>query len=114
MLVQDQLFRPYKLGSLEDRCAPRVKIRVDAKLRYSGGLPFSVIVTDLSVAGFRCETVSAKRPPAICWLQLPGLAPLQSEVMWNDGFQIGCAFSRLLDPAVLDHILHTARRATAD
>jgi PilZ domain len=103
----DDLVHPYKLTALEDRCAPRVKVQIAAKLRYAGGKPFSVMVTDLSIAGVRCETLSAKRPPAICWLQLPGLAPLQCELAWNDGLQIGCAFSQLLDQAVLDHLLQT-------
>jgi hypothetical protein len=103
-LYQDVL-HPYKLASLEDRCAPRIRLRIAGKLRYSGGQPFSVLVTNLSVAGFGCELTSSARPPALCWLTIPGLSGWQSEVAWNDGCQIGCAFSSLLDQAVLDHIL---------
>jgi PilZ domain len=103
-LFQDVL-HPYKLASLEDRCAPRIPLRIMAKLRYSGGQSFSVLVTDLSVAGFRCELTSGVRPPAMCWLTLPGLTGWQAEIAWNDGCQVGCAFSNLLDQAVLDHIL---------
>ncbi len=105
MTLYEDVLHPYKLASLEDRCAPRIALRIKARLRYSGSQSFSVLVTDLSVAGFRCELTSGVRPPAICWLTLPGLAGWQSEVVWNDGFQIGCAFSSLLDQAVLDHIL---------
>ncbi len=107
MRLYEDVFHPYKLATLEDRCAPRIRLRISAKLRYSGGQPFSVLVTDLSVAGFRCELTSSARPPALCWLTLPGLGALQSEVAWNDGCQVGCAFSRLIDQAVLDHILVT-------
>ncbi len=107
MTLYEDVFHPYKLASLEDRCAPRIPLRINAKLRYSGGQSFSVLVTDLSVAGFRCELTSGVRPPAICWLTLPGLSGLQSEVAWNDGCQVGCAFSNLLDQAVLDHVLFT-------
>jgi hypothetical protein len=105
MPLYEELFHPYRLATLEDRCAPRIPLRINAKLRYSGEQPFSVLVTDLSVAGFRCELTSGARPPAMCWLTLPGLGALQSEVAWNDGCQVGCAFSNLLDQAVLDHIL---------
>jgi hypothetical protein len=105
MPLYEDVFHPYKLATLEDRCAPRIRLRIAAKLRYSGGQPFSVLITDLSVAGFRCELTSGARPPALCWLTLPGLGSLQSEVAWNDGCQVGCAFSNLLDQAVLDHVL---------
>jgi hypothetical protein len=36
---------------------------------------------------------------------MPGLSGWQAEVAWNNGCQVGCAFSNLLDQAVLDHIL---------
>ena len=105
MVVFEDIYQPYKMPSFEDRCAPRVRLCVPAKLRFSGGQPFSVIVTDLSVAGFRCEVSTGKQPPALCWLTLPGLASQQAEVAWNDSIQMGCAFSNLLDLAVLDHVL---------
>ena len=105
MHLYEELFHPYKLATLEDRCAPRIPLRIKGKLRYSGAQPFSVLITDLSVAGFRCELTSGARPPAMCWLTLPGLSGWQSEVAWNNGCQVGCAFSNLLDQAVLDHIL---------
>ena len=101
----EDVYHPYKLASLEDRCAPRTQLRLPAKLRFSGGQPFSVLVTDLSIAGFRCDLATGARPPAICWITLPGLGSLQCEVAWNDSIQMGCAFSNLLDQAVLDHIL---------
>lgn len=97
--------RPYKLASLEDRCAPRVSLYIPAKLRLSGGQPFSVTVIDLSMAGFRCDASTRLRAREICWLTVAGLAAQQSEVAWNDGVQLGCAFSNLLDPAVIDHII---------
>ena len=101
----EDVYNPYKLASLEDRCAPRTQLRLPAKLRFSGGQPFSVLVTDLSIAGFRCDLATGARPLAICWITLPGLGSLQCEVAWNDSIQMGCAFSYLLDQAVLDHIL---------
>lgn len=97
--------RPYKLAPLEDRCAPRIRLSIPAKLRLSGGQPFAVTLNDLSLAGFRCDALTRLHPKDICWLTIAGLAAQQSEVVWNDGLQLGCAFSNLLDPAVLDHVV---------
>ena len=113
MRLYGDVLHPYQLASLEDRCAPRIRLRIAAKLRYSSGQAFSVLVTDLSVAGFRCELTSSARPPALCWLTLPGLRALQSEVAWNNGCQVGCAFSNVLDQAVLDHILSVTGNSLA-
>ncbi len=96
------------VDQIEDRCAPRVAIRVPAMLRKTGTTGFSVIVRDLSIAGFSCEAVTSMPKGALCWLTLPGLAGLQSEVIWNDGATVGCAFANLLHPSVLDRILRQA------
>jgi hypothetical protein len=100
-----EYYRPYKLAPLEDRCAPRVTLSLPAKLRLPGGRPFCVTVTDLSLAGFRCDAATRLHPNDRCWLTVAGLGGQQSEVVWNDGIQLGCAFSNLLDPAVVDHIV---------
>ena len=105
MSLMSNVRDPYEIASQEDRSAPRQKLRIDAGLRASGEHPFRVAVTDLSLSGFGCEAVSSLRPGAICWLTLPGMSGLQAEVVWNDGTQVGCAFSNLLARPVLDHIL---------
>jgi hypothetical protein len=97
------------VDQLEDRCAPRVAISVPAMLRKTGTTGFSVVVRDLSIAGFSCEAVTSMPKGALCWLTLPGLAGLQSEVIWNDGTNVGCAFANLLHQSVLDRILARAR-----
>jgi hypothetical protein len=95
----------YDTAALEDRCAPRIKIRIPALLRQSGNTGFAVVVTDLSVAGFQCEALTGMPAGARCWLALPGLSPIQSELIWNNGRAVGCAFSNILNQAVLDSIL---------
>jgi hypothetical protein len=100
---------PHILSS-EDRCATRHEVKVPATLRRAGDRPFAILVRDISVAGFSCEAVTSMKPGALCWLNLPGLNGLQSEVAWNDGIMIGCGFSNLLNAAVLDRILASAVR----
>jgi hypothetical protein len=98
-------YRRYADAAAEDRCARRFEVRIPARLRPSGSQGFSVLVTDLSIAGFSCEAVTAMPKGALCWLMLPGLSGLQSELIWNDGGRLGCAFDRLLSPMVLDHVV---------
>lgn len=95
----------YALAAQEDRCAPRLRLSMDASLRPSGQHGFSVVVRDLSLGGFACEAVTGMRSGHLCWLTLPGLAALQAEVVWNDGQMVGCAFANLLNQAVFDAIV---------
>jgi PilZ domain len=106
-------YTAYKIAAQEDRCAPRTQIRVNAKLRASGSPGFDVVVYDLSIGGFSCDAVTGMRPGAICWLTLPGLSSLQSEVIWNDGMRVGCAFANLLNEAVLSRLVETHRFVSA-
>jgi hypothetical protein len=95
----------YSVAAQEDRCAPRISLRIPASLRPAGASGFSVTIIDLSLAGFACEGVSGMVRGNRCWLSLHGLAGLQSEVVRNDGAIIGCAFDQLLHPSVLERIL---------
>ncbi len=107
MTANDQGFKndPYIRAAQEDRCAPRIALKLPATLRPSGATGFQVIVTDLSLAGFSCEAVTGMRPGALCWITLPGLSGLQAEVAWNDGARVGCAFANLMNQAVLDNLV---------
>jgi hypothetical protein len=95
----------YSEAAIEDRSAPRVRLDIPAVLRPSGVTGFGVRVTNLSLSGFACEATTGMPKGARCWLALPGLAPLQAEVVWNDGITVGCAFSNVLNQSVLDAIL---------
>jgi hypothetical protein len=105
MTFKTEYLTPYELAAQEDRCAPRKRVRIPATLRGSASKGFTVVVTDISVAGFSCEAVSGLHPQDICWLTLPGLAGLQAEIIWNTGAMIGCAFSNLMNAAVLDSVI---------
>lgn len=98
-------YDPYMRAAQEDRCAPRVTLKMPATLRPSGAQGFQVVVTDLSLGGFSCEAVTGMRPGALCWITLPGLSGLQAEVAWNDGARVGCAFANLMNQAVLDNLV---------
>jgi hypothetical protein len=101
-----ETFTSYAIASLEDRSAPRRKIRIPASLRQSGSPGFSVMIKDLSLSGFAAEALTGMKPGTRIWIAIPSLAPLQAEVAWNDGVMIGCSFSTLLNQAVLDAVLN--------
>jgi hypothetical protein len=91
--------------AIEDRCAPRTRTSIPAFIRVSGGQKIPVIVRDIAIAGFACEAVMGSRSGTLCWLTLPGLEAQQAEIIWNSGHMVGCAFSTLLNRAVLDRII---------
>jgi PilZ domain len=96
----------HKEPVLEDRSAPRAKLRIPCLLRPSGFKGFSVIVQNLSLSGFAAEACTGMKPGTRIWLTMPGMAALQAEIAWNDGTVIGCAFTNLLNPVILDSILN--------
>ncbi|MEO9599921.1 PilZ domain-containing protein [Parasphingorhabdus sp.] len=95
----------YAMASDEDRCAPRHRLSISARMRFSGSSSFPVNVIDISVAGFACDALLVVRRGTLCWLTLPGLGALEAEVVWHDKKGMGCAFTNLLNRAVLDHYI---------
>ena len=98
-------FMRYEDAAQEDRSAPRTRLNIPATMRPSGSPGFKVIVKDLSLSGVACEALTGMKSGTRIWLTLPGLSALQAEIMWNDGTMVGCAFTQLLNPAVLENIL---------
>lgn len=96
---------PYSVAAQEDRCAPRLRVSIPATLRVSGARAFQTVVHDLSLGGFCASAVSRLHPETLCWITLPGLESLQSRVVWWNASLVGCSFSNLLNPVVLENIL---------
>lgn len=105
MASYTKMLARYDRAAQEDRCAPRVKVPIDASLRPSGNRGFDVKVIDISIAGFSCEALTGAPAGTICWLTLPGLQALQAAIIWNNGQVVGCAFEPLMNQAVLDHVI---------
>lgn len=95
----------YEVAAQEDRCAPRTRLSIPAAFRPSGGRSYQTIVHDLSLGGFCSSAVNRLQPGTICWLTLPGLESLQSEVIWWNNSLVGCAFKTLLSPIIHDNVL---------
>lgn len=95
----------YEIAAQEDRSAPRTRLTIPAQLRVSGGRAFQSVVHDLSLSGFSATAVSRMHIGSVCWLTLPGLESLQSEVIWWQDGLCGCAFAQLMSPIVHENIL---------
>ena len=85
--------------------SPRKRLAIPATLRISGGGEFQSVVSDLSITGFSAASINRMREGQVCWLTMPGIEPLQAEVVWWDNCIVGCAFSELLSPIVHDNTL---------
>ena len=105
MLHADGASDSYLRAAQEDRCAPRTRLAIPARLRTAGNRPFETVVHDLSASGFSASTINRLRPGTLCWLTLPGLESLQAEVMWWDARLAGCAFMQMLSPLVQENLL---------
>ncbi|APG63671.1 hypothetical protein LPB140_06665 [Sphingorhabdus lutea] len=90
---------------MEDRCVERYNVTIFASLRQTNSKPFDIEICDISRAGFACKGVSGMPKGARCWVRIPMMGGLQAEVIWNTGAKIGCAFTDLLNQAVLQNII---------
>ena len=113
IILDDVDQNPLSLGSLEDRCAPRIPLSLPAKLRASNTSAFNIEIKDLSLSGFACKAVTAMPQGARCWLTMPGMESMQAEVVWNDGIFVGCAFQSLLSQVILDALIARYKEPTA-
>lgn len=89
----------------DNRSTLRKAVKLDARARDRGASRFAIRVVDLSMTGFRAETVFTLRPGTIVWLTLPGLQSLEAEIAWQRGEHIGAAFRQPLHAAVFDHMV---------
>lgn len=99
----DDQHMSYATASAEDRCSPRQRLSIPARMRFSCSSSFPVEVTDMSLAGFACDALLETAPGTLCWLTLPGLGALEAEVVQHSKNGMGCAFKKLLNLAVLNH-----------
>ena len=88
----------------DGRAAARRAVGISAHLREPGGQRIYVDVDDLSVTGFRIQSVHGLAVGKRVFLTMPSFAPMQAEVAWRDRYCYGCKFMQPLHPAVLDTI----------
>ena len=102
--MASELHKPEDVAGEASRRSERRSIRMTASLREQNFSKFDVLVSDLSIDGFRCETHYRLVPDSIVWLTIPGFAPLESRVVWAGRHDYGCAFTHPLHVAVMEHV----------
>ena len=93
----------------DNRATLRKAVKLDARVRDRSASRFGIQIIDLSMTGFRAETVFTLRPGSIVWITLPGLQGLEAVIAWQRGDQVGAAFRQPLHAAVLEHIVELGR-----
>ena len=103
-----------KIGTRWDhggRRAERLDVQMQAALRPSGAKKFSVDVIDISVVGVGFGSAANLHIGDRVWLTVPGMAGLESHVVWRNGHRYGCEFIHPLYVAVFDHIIQLYRKS---
>lgn len=88
----------------DGRLAERRPVGIRAQLREFGGHRFDVEVQDMSITGFRLDSIYGINVGARVYLTIPSFAPLEAVVAWRDKYGYGCRFSHPLHQAVFDLI----------
>jgi hypothetical protein len=92
---------------------PRVEVSCTASARQGSSLS-SLKVHDISQGGLKAEASRALGVGEDVVVTLPGLAPLQGIVRWQDGGFHGISFNGLLALSELVEWLHAQRAAVAN
>ena len=101
----------------ERRKAQRFTMAIPALMEFADDEVISVTVTEMSLAGFACDSRQIFTPGTRCWLKLPSLpggqrfAIMETRVVRCDGNHMGCAFARMLKPDDLKPFLAEYRVA---
>jgi len=83
-------------AAADHRRAPRLPVRIPA--RMTNGAVWGAVcrVADLSALGVRIETKTELAPGRAVLITLPGEPPLPAAVAWVKGEQAGCYFAEPL------------------
>lgn len=89
----------------DGRRAERLDVKMKAALRAAGAAKFEIDVHDISIVGYRFNSVSKLNVGDRVWLTIPGMGGLESTVVWRENYLFGCEFMSPLHMAVFDHVL---------
>ena len=102
---------PDAADTIENRRAPRIRVSIPATIRTTNGRPVNTIVRDISVGGFCAASVYRLQPDTRLWLTLPGLAAQPGQVIWWNASLVGCAFTDVISPIILESLIERWRHS---
>ncbi|MEO8618462.1 MAG: PilZ domain-containing protein [Sphingomicrobium sp.] len=83
------------------RRAPRVDVKIDARVRELGTEGAEARILNLSDTGFMAESTAAFDVGARIWLLLPGRERAAAIVRWTAGNRLGAEFAERAEAAAL-------------
>lgn len=89
----------------DNRREQRWPVCVDAVLSSNNKKLYNIVINDISRSGCRIQVPHGLALYRHFMLEVAGLAPIDSEVMWSSGSLAGLNFSVALDVDALDKIL---------
>ena len=87
----------------------RTPLNAEVMLRRIGKINYRVVVRDLSPEGCKVDLVERPHANEHLFIKFEGLEPLDSEVIWVEGFCAGVRFVKPIHPAVYDLLLARLR-----
>jgi hypothetical protein len=94
----------------DGRQAVRRIVNLAAALREDGAKRHSIVVLDISMGGFRCDSPEPLEEGAEVWLKLPGFEAKRSRVIWTKDKEAGCEFETPLHGRELETMVAPAPR----
>lgn len=91
----------------EHRRAPRLAVRMPARMTTNAAWAAVCSVADLSALGVRIETTTPLCPGRAVLITLPGEPPREAAIAWSDGTQSGCYFA---EPLAADRLASLVAR----
>lgn len=89
----------------------RGRVRIPADYRTDDGCAFETSVIDLSEEGCRLSSgVDRLTPGTGLSIAIDRMAPVSARVLWQYGPFCGLAFTRRMDPALVQHLRHSHAR----
>ena len=95
---------PHSSNGERRRQHARHSVSTSAELRPRTLRKIKISVIDISVAGFRINTLSPLHIGEDVYLHLPSIAPLKGTLRWKTGDQYGGEFATPLHPSVAEHL----------
>jgi hypothetical protein len=88
-----------------ERKAERVAVNAEVSLRRPGQNLYRVRAYDASPEGCKLEFVERPLLAERVWVKFDGLAALEGEVCWVEGFVVGVKYSNAMHSAVFDALV---------
>ncbi|MEP0074324.1 MAG: PilZ domain-containing protein [Parasphingorhabdus sp.] len=90
---------------VENRKASRKSIQAEIFVSQSENKLYRVVLSDISVSGFKMTSRRSLNPNQAVFIRLPGIRSLSATIQWEGFKDYGCQFTHALHPKVFEYLL---------